>query len=356
MSGAVNAHTHIYSGLAPLGMPPPEREPETFVEILERVWWPLDRGLDAASLRASARLCVAESLLAGTTTLIDHHESPNFIAGSLDVIADVCEELGIRALLCYGATERNGGREEARAGLEECRRFITANQRRRVRGVVGLHASFTVSDATIRDAGALCRELDTILHVHLAEASSDVTDARERGYSGPLERLLELEALPAGSLLAHGVHLEPAQVRRAAELGLWFLQNPRSNHGNRVGYPSALAASERVAIGTDGYPADLDEEGRFLHQVGAEAGDSRATLDARLAAGHRLVAEIFGDDALDDLVERRQGVVDRVVVGGRTVVEAGQLADADLDEIRAEARKEAARLWARMSELSEEID
>ena len=123
--GAINAHTHIYSGLAPLGMPPPERDPETFVEILERVWWRLDRALDEESLRASARLYVAEALLAGTTTLIDHHESPNFIAGSLDVIADACEELGVRALLCYGATERNGGRQEARDGLAECRRFIT---------------------------------------------------------------------------------------------------------------------------------------------------------------------------------------------------------------------------------------
>jgi cytosine/adenosine deaminase-related metal-dependent hydrolase len=335
-------------------MPAPERDPETFVEILERVWWRLDRGLDAASLRASARLYVAESLLAGTTTLIDHHESPNFIAGSLDVIADACEELGIRALLCYGATERNGGRQEARAGLEECRRFITSSQRTGVRGVVGLHASFTVSDSTIREAGALCRELGTILHVHLAEAASDVADARDRGYAGPLERLLELDALPAGSLLAHGVHLEPAQVRRATELGLWFLQNPRSNHGNRVGYPSALAASERVAIGTDGYPADLGEEGRFLHQVGSEAGDSQATLDARLAGGHRLVAELFGDDALEDLVERREGVVDRVVVDGRTVVEGGRLTNADLDEIRAEAHQQATLLWARMSDLSEE--
>ena len=129
MAGNVNAHTHIYSGLAPLGIPQPEPEPESFVQILERLWWLLDRALDEESLRASARLYVADALLAGTTVLIDHHESPDFIEGSLDVLADACDELGIRALLCYGATERNGGVDEAMRGLGECRRFIESNDR-----------------------------------------------------------------------------------------------------------------------------------------------------------------------------------------------------------------------------------
>jgi cytosine/adenosine deaminase-related metal-dependent hydrolase len=354
--GAVNAHTHIYSGLAPLGMPSPDHQPGTFVEILEQIWWRLDRGLDAASLRASARLYVAEALLAGTTTLIDHHESPNLIEGSLDIIADACDELGIRALLCYGATERNGGRTEARAGLAECRRFITGNDRPCVRGVVGLHASFTVSDETIREAAALCQELGTVLHVHLAEAASDVSDAQERGYAGPLERLLDLGALPPGSLLAHGVHLDQAQVRRASEHGLWFLQNPRSNHGNQVGYPAALAATDRVAIGTDGFPADLSEEGRFLRQVGSEAGDTPATLTARLAGGHRLIEELFPESNLDDTVETDHGIASRVVVGGRTVVEQGRLLGGDLNEIRTEAAQQASRLWGRMQAQAEETD
>ncbi|MGQ0723358.1 MAG: amidohydrolase family protein, partial [Candidatus Eiseniibacteriota bacterium] len=124
---AINAHTHIYSALAPLGMPLPTRSPANFLEILERVWWRLDRALDEASLRASARLYAAESLRFGTTTLIDHHESPGFIEGSLDVIADACQAAGVRALLCYGATERNAGRDEAKRGLAECRRFLTTN-------------------------------------------------------------------------------------------------------------------------------------------------------------------------------------------------------------------------------------
>jgi cytosine/adenosine deaminase-related metal-dependent hydrolase len=356
-SGFVNAHTHLYSALAPLGMPRPSRPPLNFVEILESVWWRLDRALDAASLRAAARLYVAEALLRGTTSLVDHHESPSFIEGSLDVLADACDELGMRAVLCYGATERNGGREEARRGLAECRRFARENARPLVRGVVALHASFTVSDDTVRDAAALCAELGTVTHVHVAEDESDVRDAKSRGYDGPLQRLLQLGALPKGSLLAHGVWLGDDEVRLAEAKGLWLTQNPRSNENNRVGYPRALVESDHVALGTDGFPSDLREELVHLWRI-ARVHDHRASdtaLDERLEAGRALMAERFGPDALEqDVVElsdptpgERPAILD-VTVGGRTVVERGVLVSGDLESIRAEARAEAPALWRRM--------
>ena len=123
-AGFVNAHTHLYSGLAPFGMPASAEPPADFMAILERVWWRLDRALDAQALRFSAQWYVAEALQLGTVGLIDHHESPNLIEGALDILADVCQAAGLPAVLCYGATERNGGREEATRGLAECRRFI----------------------------------------------------------------------------------------------------------------------------------------------------------------------------------------------------------------------------------------
>jgi cytosine/adenosine deaminase-related metal-dependent hydrolase len=347
--GWINAHTHIYSGLAPLGMPDPGTPPENFIQILERVWWRLDRALDERSLRAAARYYVAESLMLGTTTLIDHHESPEFIEGSLDVLADVCDELGMRALLCYGATERNGGRDEARRGLAECRRFIEANPRPRVRGVVALHASFTVSDETIREAGNLCRELGTVMHVHLAEDGADVADAKERGFPGPLQRLHELGALPEGSILAHGVWLEPHEVRLARDLGCWIVQNPRSNRGNRVGYPKALGESDRVALGTDGYPSDLREETDVLRGEAQEHGEDEGVAMRRTETARQLVADRFGADALSgDAVVRDEAGVREVTVGGRPVVRAGDLETGDLAGIRAEAREEARRLKERM--------
>jgi cytosine/adenosine deaminase-related metal-dependent hydrolase len=329
-SGFVNAHTHLYSGLAPFGMPAPAEPPADFVAILERVWWRLDRALDADALRIAARWYVAEALQLGTVGLVDHHESPRLIEGSLDLLADVCQAAGMPAVLCYGATERNGGRDEGRRGLAECRRFIETNSRPLVRGVIGLHASFTVSDETIREAAVLCRALDTVLHVHVAEDAADVADAVRRGWDGPLERLADLGALPPGSILAHGVHLSQAQVRRAEELGCWLVQNPRSNRGNRVGYPSALRASTRVALGTDGYPSDFDAERNALLEESSRHGDDPAAAGRRPQAGHALLAERFGGQA----------------------PAVGAARDIDLEAIRALAAAEAARLWARMANLS----
>lgn len=352
-SGNVCAHTHLYSALAPYGMPAAEPKPETFLQILRRVWWRLDRALDAEALRAGARDYFVQALLAGTTSVIDHHESPGFIEGSMEILAEVCEELGVRALLCYGATERNFGREEARRGLAECRRVPATSL---VRGLVGLHATFTVSDETIREAGDLARELGTVLHIHVAEGPDDVEDAVARGFAGPLERLIDLGALEPGSLLIHGVHLSSEQVEKASEIGCWFVQNPRSNEGNGVGYAAALAHSERVALGTDGWNADMAEEQAALFRLAGQHGDTHA--EGRLAAGHDVIAERFGfsatglePGAAGDVVVRRSGQVCHVVVDGRVVVRDGRLATGDAQTINAEARSQAERLWRRMAEL-----
>jgi cytosine/adenosine deaminase-related metal-dependent hydrolase len=339
-------------------MPPATPPPENFVQILERVWWRLDRALDERSLRASARLYAAESLLFGTTTLIDHQESPSFIEGSLDVLADACQELGIRAVLCYGATDRNGGREEGRRGLAECRRFLRANRRPLVRGAVGLHASFTCSDETLIEAGELAREVKTITHVHMAEDRADVEDARKRGYEGPLERLLATDALPHGSIMAHGVHLEPSQVRMAEAQGLWLVQNPRSNEGNRVGYASSLWVSGKVALGTDGWEADMPKEAAALARLSAGGIPEEVEAAARrLESGRALVADRFADAPAgagpdgDVVVLGEAGQVERVMVAGQVVVDGGRLARADIEELRAKAREEAPKLWQRMSAL-----
>ncbi|MGZ7031406.1 MAG: amidohydrolase family protein [Thermoanaerobaculia bacterium] len=306
-SGDLNAHTHLYSGLAPFGMARPSTS--NFLEILQKIWWRLDRALDERSLRAAARLYVAEALQLGTTMLIDHHESPNFIEGSLDVLADVCQELGMRALLCYGATERNFGRDEAVRGLRECERFIRSNRRPLVRGAVGLHASFTVSDDTIREAGDLCRSLGVRLHVHVAEDLCDVRDAQRRGYATPLQRLYVLGALVPGSILAHGVHLTDDDLGILERQELWVVENPRSNEANGVGRPPRLHS--HIALGTDGFPSDMAAELSCVNR------------GSRYVSGNRdLAAQLFPD-----------------LAAPRSF---------DIDAIRAEAAAEAPRLWERM--------
>ena len=332
MSGKplVNAHTHIYSGLAPLGMPIPKRAPANFVGILEQVWWRLDRALDAKSIAASAELYVAEATALGTAGLIDHHESPNCIEGSLDILADTCERFSMPAILCYGATERNGGSSEARRGLAESARFARTNRSRLVRAAVGLHASFTVSDDTIREAAGLARDFDTVLHVHVAEDQADVDDARERGYKGVIDRFTRLEAMVPGSIFAHGVHLTEAEVRACQDASIWLVQNPRSNRGNRVGYPTALQASGRVALGTDGYPSAMADEITALREEAAPHGDDPNRVKARPGAGATLLMERFGEE-----------------VSAPDVPARDRAAEA-LPEIRARAAEEAKAVWARM--------
>ena len=352
-AGAVCAHTHLYSGLARYAMPPAQPAPENFLQILERQWWKLDRALDAESLRAGAMDYVARALLAGTTTLIDHHESPNLIEGSLEILAETCQQLGMRALLCYGASERNFGVAEGLRGLNECRRVPASPL---LRGLVGLHASFTVSDETIVAAGRLANELDTVLHIHVAEDAADVADALKRGYPSPLERLEQLGALPRGSILAHGVHLDPEQTRRTTGLGCWLIHNPRSNEGNRVGYAQNLSNSDRVALGTDGWDADMATEQEALFRLASAHGDDKA--GERLENGQRLIAERFGvtaqplqPGALGDVVVRRDGRVRHVVVGGQIVVADGKLATSDFNCLVTQAEIQAARLWKRMAEI-----
>jgi cytosine/adenosine deaminase-related metal-dependent hydrolase len=173
-----------------------------------------------------------------------------------------------------------------------------------------------------------------------------------------LERLLELGALPPGSILAHGIHLDRDQVHLALDKGLWFVQNPRSNRGNGVGYPAALVASSRVALGTDGYPARMDEEAAVLAEEAAAHGEDERIVEDRVTAGWRMLGELFGGPfaplapgAMADV-----GVVDgqasHLLVGGKLVVQDGELLTGDVEQIKAEAHAQAPAVWGRMKALA----
>ena len=202
----------------------------------------------------------------------------------------------MRAVLCYGATERNGGRDEARRGLAECRRFIESNTRPLVRGVVGLHASFTVSDETIREAGALCRELGTVLHVHVAEDRADVEDARRRGYRGPARAAAGARRAVRGSILAHGVHLTRDQVRTASDAWLLVRAEPALEPAQRGRVPRR--ARPQVHGSRSGPTAF-----RRTWATSCRPSSTKPRSTASTAAGGRrarstrassLVAELFG--------------------------------------------------------------
>ncbi len=332
--GLVCSHHHLYSALA-RGMPAPPRQPTRFGEILEQIWWRLDTALDLDMLRASALLGATEALMSGTTAIVDHHESPNAIEGSLDVIADACAEVGVRVLCAYGVTDRHGA-DGARRGLEENARFLRAGGR----GLVGVHAAFTCSDATLEAAAGLARDLGTGVHIHVSEGPDDhAAGAR-------------LEPLAADDwLIVHCVSLDRDLPGRIAH-------NPRSNMNNGVGYAAPARRPNRVVLGTDGIGADMLEEFRLAY-VAHRADDVLASPDTAwswLEEGYALVPEARGDtvtwnyDHVDSAwhVAFTPGIrAERVVTAdGEVLLDAGRPTRVDLDEVRAKAAEQAARLHA----------
>lgn len=334
--GLVCAHHHTYSALA-RGMPAPPSVPTTFREILEQVWWRLDTALDLDMIEWSAKLAALEALESGTTTIIDHHESPNAIEGSLSVIADACAEVGVRVVCAYGVTDRHGP-DGARRGLEENRRFLSGGGR----GLVGIHAAFTCADGTLEAAAALAQELGVGVHVHVCEGPEDA------------EAPARLARYTTGRwLLAHCVHLPTGHG-----LAGTIVHNPFSNLNNSVGYADPARFANPVALGTDGIGAHMIETFRLAYalQRSVDVTASPETAWGWLQTGWDLVPE-----ARDDRVTWSYEPINpwhvaytpgirpvRVEVGGAVVWQDGQPTLVDAAEIRAKAREQAARLHARL--------
>lgn len=333
--GLVCGHHHLYSALA-RGMPAPPRTPTSFLEILEQIWWRLDVALDLEMLRWSAMLGALEALESGTTAIVDHHESPSAIEGSLDTIAEACGEVGVRVVCCYGVTDRHGP-DGARRGLEENERFLRAGGR----GMVGVHAAFTCSDPTLEAAAGLAAELGVGVHVHVAEGD---VDAAADGRLAPLVR--------PDWLVVHGVHLD-------APLPATLAHNPRSNMNNAVGYARPRSWPGRVVLGTDGIGADMLDEFRVAYARAREADVSTTPADAWawLAAGWDLVPEAAADrvrwdyDRVDDpwCAAFTTGVRARDVwIDGEQALSEGRPTRVDAGEVRARAAEQAERLFARL--------
>jgi cytosine/adenosine deaminase-related metal-dependent hydrolase len=333
--GLVCGHHHLYSALA-RGMPAPPRTPTGFAEILDQIWWRLDAALDLDMIRASARLGAVEALMAGTTAIIDHHESPNAIEGSLDVIAAACAEVGVHVVCAYGVTDRHGP-DGARRGLAENERYLRAGGR----GMVGVHAAFTCGDDTLAAATGLASDLGVGVHIHVAEGSQDAAAGAR------------LEHLATDDwLLVHGVVLDRPLAGTIAH-------NPRSNMNNAVGYAAPARRPNRVVLGTDGIGADMLEEFRLAY-VAHRADDVTATPETAwswLEHGWDLVPE-----ARDDQVTWTYDHVDspwhvaftpgtraiEIRRGDELLLADGRPTRVDLDEVRARAAEQSARLHGRL--------
>ncbi len=272
MPGFINAHMHFYSAFA-TGMPL-ESFPPGFVNVLENLWWKLDRVLDAdesvKDLRGqdtyySALLGYIEAVQNGTCTVIDHHASPSFIKDSLDEIEKAARELGVRSSLCYETTDRNGS-EEAKDGLKENRRFIEKCQKVNddmVHGLVGLHASFTLEPETMEGAQQIVEDLNTGVHIHVAEGKADMEDTRQKYNMTVIERLNKYKLLNSKSVLAHCIHIKDKDYKTIKKADSNVSHQPRSNMNNAVGAMDIFKFKEHYisfGLGTDGMSADMKDE------------------------------------------------------------------------------------------------
>ncbi len=333
-SGMVCSHHHLYSTLA-RGMPAPPQQPTKFIEILEQVWWRLDVALDDEMIRWSAMLGAVEALQSGTTAIVDHHESPSAIEGSLSIIADACAAVGVRTNLAYGVTDRHGA-DGARRGLAENERFLRAGGR----GMVGVHAAFTCTDGTLAAAATLAADVGVGVHIHVAEGPDDA-DAGQR-----------LQALARDDWhLVHCVYLD-------RELPGTIAHNPRSNMNNSVGYARPAARPNRIVLGTDGIGADMPEEARLAYARLRE-DDVLASPDTVwqwLENGYDLFPEARHDritwnyDHADSPwhVAFTPGVraLDVVSADDELLLRNGMPTRVDAHEVRAKAAEQAQRLFA----------
>jgi cytosine/adenosine deaminase-related metal-dependent hydrolase len=345
--GMVCAHNHLYSALA-RGMPPPPSDPTTFLGILENVWWRLDRALDLEMIEWSAKLGALEALEAGTTAIIDHHESPHAIPGSLSVVADACNEVGVRINTCYGITDRHGSGAALR-GLAEndqyLRECVERNASGMRRGMVGVHAAFTVNDQHLEDAAGLAEDHGVGVHIHVAEGIDDL---------GVEERIRHLTR--DDWLLIHGVHLPDDHGLRGT-----IVHNPRSNMNNSVGYANPARFANPVALGTDGIGADMLSEFQLAYVKHRDHDISASPESAWswLQGGYQLFPEARSDSVTwsYDTIEPWHVAFTPTInaldvdVDGEPALRGGVATRVDPDEVRAKAAEQAVRLHSILADM-----
>ena len=382
MPGNICAHTHFYSAYA-RGMAIPGAAPKDFPEILQKLWWPLDRSLDAESIQYSVLPCLVDAIKHGTTTLIDHHASPNAIGGSLDIIAEAVELAGLRAVLCYEVTDRDG-ESKMKAGINENVRFIRKTKSPLLAGTFGLHASLTLSDSSLE----LCRQAapdDVGFHIHTAEHEADEYDSLNKTGRRVIDRLYQYGILGPKTITAHGVHFDAREMQILAETGAWLSHQPRSNMNNGVGVApieSMLRAGIRVCLGNDGFSNAMWEEWKaayLLHKVHYRDPRRMGGYDVTQMAiyNNAALANVFFTDApIGQLVPGgyadlifvdyhpntpltagnlpwhiifgfQQSMVTTTIVAGKVLMKDRELLTLDEKEIAAKACEIAPKVWDR---------
>lgn len=393
MPGGICAHTHFYGAFA-RGMAIPGPAPKDFPEILKKLWWPLDRSLDTEAVRYSALVSLVDAIKHGTTTLIDHHASPNAIDGSLDQIADAVDKSGLRGVLCYEVTDRDG-LEKANAGINENVRFLkrlAANPNPRLAGTFGLHASLTLSGVTLQACRAAAPE-GTGFHIHTAEHESDEYDSITKSDMRVIDRLQKHGILGPNTIAAHGVHFDVREMEILQETGTWLSHQPRSNMNNAVGVAqieSMMRLGIKVCLGNDGFTNSMWDEWKvayLMHKIENRDPRRMGGYDVQQMAiyNNAALANMFfptkpigqiAPGAAADLIfvdyrpftpltdgnlpwhiifGFQQSMVTTTIVAGKILMKDRKLLTLDEEEIAARAMEIAPRVWKNYQEEVEKV-
>ena len=382
MPGLINVHHHLYSTFA-RGFAPPGEPAGNFQQILERLWWKLDRALEPEDVYLSALHPILDGVRAGCTTIVDHHASPSCRDGSLDLIERAVREVGINACLCYEVSDRN----VEGAGLEENERFLRkcrAGGDDQVTALFGLHASMTLGDRTLERVGDAVRRLGCGVHVHVDEAECDGEVSRARFGAAPMERFARHGLVTPGSLFAHGIHLDARGLELLQQSGAMAVTNPESNMNNGLAMTPVLEMLGRgilLGLGTDGMSSAMIPAARALYLAHRAARrdpriafaeacrmllENNRAIAARLFRAPRGVLEpgaqadllvadyepytpfdgtTFYGHLLFGLVGAR---LTHTICRGRVLLDDGRIPHVDEAAIRARSVERARRLWARI--------
>ena len=384
MPGLICAHHHLYSTLACGLAAKPAKD---FVEVLENLWWRLDRALDLDDVYDSALIPLARCIASGTTTILDHHASPNAIAGSLGRIGDAVDEAGIRASLCYEVTDRNGP-QGAQAGLDENEAWLERSKgRSRQHGLVGLHAAMTIGKETLDACVKLAQRHDTGIHIHVAESAADQANSIEKHGQRVLERLYDAGGLGKQSMAIHCVHVDERELEILRETDTIVVHNPQSNMNNAVGcaaVPEMLQRGIRVCLGTDGMTSNMLEEARaslfIRHHVARDpSAGFGETLQMLLGHNPSVASAYFGRPigalepgaAADVIIVDYQPFtpltpenagghllfgaaacrVDTTICDGRVLMRDGKILTLDMEAICQRAMARSPKTWERFGAL-----
>lgn len=273
MPGLLNTHHHIYSAFA-RGMSSSGKAPKNFIEILEGLWWKVDKKLNHEDIKYSALTTYIDSVKNGVTTLFDHHAGPNSVTGSLNVIAKAAKEVGIRTCLCYEVSDRDG-LEIMEEGIKENISFIKEHnnsEENMTRGMFGLHASFTLSNDSLKKCQEAMKDVDAGYHVHVAEGITDLEDALENHGKPVVERLNDYDILGDKTIAVHCIYVNEKEIDLLKSTNTNVVHNPESNMGNAVGCAPVLETFEKgvnIGLGTDGFTNDMFESlkvGNIIHK------------------------------------------------------------------------------------------